>query len=511
MLPTLVAYRGRFLFGFAAVLMLTMGWSAPVLAADPGPLRFSLTFAPSAYDKPFTGRVYVMLLRNEPRPLPKQLNWFNPEPTIAKDVQDWKPGTPLTIDDSALSHPVKFQDLKPGRYYVQAVLDRDLGGISFAASPGNVYSRAKPVTIDPKESGTVSIKLDQVYEAPAFEETDTVKLAELKSAKLSAFHGRPMTMRAGVILPPSFHKEPKRKFPVVYEITGFGGDHTFAPRIATRKPWDVDGVEMIWVVLDANCRLGHHVFADSANNGPVGTALVEEFIPYIEKTFRGIGTPQARFVTGHSSGGWSSLWLQVTYPKVFGGCWSTSPDPVDFRDFQQTDLYAEDANIFRDGQGQKRPIARGADAPRLFFREFSDMEVVMGRGGQLFSFEAVFSPRGEDGQPFPLYDRKTGAVNTNVAQSWKRYDIRHILESRWKELEPDLAGKIHVYMGEADTFYLEGATKLLQASMDRLKADATIELFPGKTHALVDAAMRQRMNREMAATYRKHHPDAKGS
>ena len=89
-----------------------------------------------------------MLLRDEPRPVPKQLNWFNPEPTFARDVTDWKPGEPLAVGGDALSHPAPAGKVKPGSYYVQAVMDRDLGGISFAASDGNVYSVAKKIDLD---------------------------------------------------------------------------------------------------------------------------------------------------------------------------------------------------------------------------------------------------------------------------------------------------------------------------------------------------------------------------
>ena len=156
---------------------------------------------------------------------------------------------------------------------------------------------------------------------------------------------------------------------------------------------------MIHVVLDPNCHHGHHVFADSANNGPYGKALIEELIPAIEKRFRAIPRPAARLLTGHSSGGWSSLWLQVTYPDFFGGVWSTAPDPVDFRDFQRIDLYRAGENMFADARGVPRPIARRGTEPVLFYKPFSDMEVVMGHGGQLASFEAVFSERGDDGYP----------------------------------------------------------------------------------------------------------------
>jgi hypothetical protein len=465
-------------------------------AADPKPLEFRLTFDKAALDKPFTGRVYVLIRTRAATP-DSGMNWFKPEPGLAKDVKDWKPGEPLVLDADAIAYPIPLADLKPGKYSVCAVMDRDLGGIDFLASDGNVYSKAVQLELDPKAAGTVELKLDQVYKEREFKETDMVKLVDIESKLLTKFHGRPMRMRAGVILPPSFAKEPDRKYPVVYEITGFGGNHFAALGVARRKPWDVGGVEMIWVVLDADCRLGHHVFADSENNGPVGTALAEELIPHIEKQYRGSGV---RFTTGHSSGGWSSLWLQVAYPDTFAGCWSTAPDPVDFRDFQMIDLYEKDANMFTDADGRPRPIARTGGKAALFYKPFSDMEEYMGRGGQLGSFEAVFSPRGPDGRPRQLWDRETGAIDPEVALAWEKYDIRLVLERNWKTLGPKLAGKIHVYMGEEDTFYLEGATRLLKASLARLKSDAVVELFPKRHHGnLVDAALRKRMNEQMAA------------
>lgn len=470
--------------------------AVPVRAADPKPLEFKLTFDKAACAEPFTGRVYVTFRQNPASP-PTGLNWFRPEPGLALDVKDWKPGTPITLGAKATAFPVPLADLKAGKYHVCAVMDRDLGGIDFLSSPGNVHSKTVQLELDPAKGGTVELKLDQVAKAREFKETDTVKLFEIESKLLTKFHGKPTSLRAGVVLPPSFGKEPDRKYPVVYEVTGFGGNHFAAFGSAARKAWDLNGTEALWVVLDANCRLGHHVFADSANNGPVGTALVTELIPALEKAFRGSGK---RATTGHSSGGWSSLWLQVAYPETFAGCWSTAPDPVDFRDFQLIDIYAKGANAFKDANGDKRPLARQNGKPALFFQPFSDMERYMARGGQLGSFEAVFSPRGADGKPKLLWDRDTGAINPEVAKAWEKYDIRLVLSRNWKELGPKLAGKVHVFMGDEDTFYLDGPCRLLKTELAALKSDAVVELFPNRHHGnLVDAALRKRMNEEMAA------------
>lgn len=483
-----------------AALVLTLFALAPAArAADPKPLEFKLTFDKAALDAPFTGRVFVTFRTGSASP-PSGLNWFAPEPGLAKDVKDWKPGAPLTIGARDIAYPKPLADLKPGKYYVCAVMDRDLGGIDFLNSPGNVHSKAVQFDLDPKATGTVELKLDQVVKAREFKETDTVKLFEIESKKLTAFHNKPTRLRAGVVLPPSFGKEPDRRYPVVYEVTGFGGNHFAAFGAAARKATDVAGTEMIWVVLDGNCRLGHHVFADSANNGPVGTALVEELIPALEKKFRGSGV---RFTTGHSSGGWSSLWLQVAYPDTFAGCWSTAPDPADFRDFQLVNIY-KDANIYTDGAGKLRELSRPTTRGQtLTYKAFCAMEDYMTRGGQLGSFDAVFSPRGPNGKPVPLWDHATGAIDPNVAKAWEQYDIRLKLTREWKTIGPKLKGKLHVFCGDEDTFYLDGAARLLKRALADLKGDAVVEMFPKRHHGnLVDAALRKRMNEEMAAAAR---------
>jgi len=457
-------------------------------------LDVELTFSKSVTSEPFTGRVFVMASKTALKDTdpPRGVNWFTPAPFFAQDVTDWRPDTPLKFKPQfALK---SWDDLTKDKYYLQAVLDRDLGGMNFTNSPGNAYS--KPMLVDAGKP--VKLVIDQTIPERNFAEKPRVKLVEIDSKLLSKFHGKPIKLRAGVVLPKSFDAEPTKTYPVIYEIPGFGGNHFSALFGEART--DVAGTEMLYVVLDPGCRLGHHVFADSANNGPYGQALTEELIPYIESKYRAVATPKGRFVTGHSSGGWSSLWLQVTYPDFFGGVWSTAPDPVDFRDFQRVNIYDIKHNLFTDEKGELRPLARKAKQVLVKYKPFNDMEVVMGRGGQLFSFEAVFSPKGKDGKPMPLWNRDTGVIDPAVAKAWQRYDIRMILERDWKTLGPKLVGKLHVYMGDEDTFYLEGATRLLQTSLKQLGSDAKVELFPGRDHGnLMDAALRKRIAGEMAA------------
>ncbi|CAN5615961.1 alpha/beta hydrolase-fold protein [soil metagenome] len=469
------------------------------VTAQHAAISFKVTADPAVLKEPFTGRVYVTLTNSQPQPVTRNLNWFKPEPTFALDVKAMTATAGVTLGANALAFPIALKDLPKGKYYAQAILDRDLGGISVFSSPGNLYSKAKRFTWDGSMANTIELQLDQVVDDDEFTETGTVKYFEITSKLLSDFHKKPIKLRAGVVLPKSYAKEATHKYPTVYEIPGFGGDHHHAGIASITGSTNVGDTEAIWVVLDPNCRLGHHVFADSANNGPYGRALVEELIPALEKKFRMSATPGTRLLTGHSSGGWSSLWLQITHPEFFGGCWSTSPDPVDFRDFQRVDLTAKSANLFKDEAGNLRDLSRGDRGKTLQFQKFAAMEDCLGRGGQLASFEAVFSPRMPDGTPRKLYDRKSGAIDPVTAKAWEAFDVRKILENDWAVLGPKLKGKVHLWMGDVDTFYLDGAARLLKESQAKLKSDAVIELFPRKTHALLDRELKQRMNREMAA------------
>lgn len=449
------------------------------------------------------GRFYLVFSTTPPRGIPSEPRWFQPDPFFSGPMVPLKPGEIVSPDANWKGFPHKtLKDLPSGKYWVSGVLDINQGGRQVFSSPGNLFS--KPIQVEMPSKEAVRLLLDQQYQEPKFPETKLVKYFEVPSPKLEKALGRKTVVRAGVALPDSYESQPTKKYPVVYEIPGFGGNHLGAIGAKSRGKTNLNGIEVIHVVLDPDCPFGHHVFADSANNGPWGNALTTEFIPELENQFRAIPEAKGRLLTGHSSGGWSSLWLQVTYPKLFGGVWSTAPDPVDFRDFQMINLYRQGENMFKDRSGETRPIGRRGDKPFLFYQPFSDMEEALGRGGQLGSFEAVFSPMGANGLPKKLWNRDNGNIDPQTAQTWEKYDIRMQLEKNWKQLAPDLAGKVHVYMGDKDTYYLEGATKLLKESLMRLASDAVVEIFPGKNHSsLMDAAMVQRIQAEMARTLSK--------
>lgn len=361
---------------------------------------------------------------------------------------------------------------------------------AFAVGPGcgdakeTTTSAAPSVSAASPDEGKADGDAAEADDGSAAEAELRIETFALRSEKLAAFAGEPVEIIGTLVLPPKW--SPEGRYPVNYVVHGFGGSHKQAAMSHGSKVWQLekDGVggPVIHVYLDANHPMGHHVFADSANMGPWGTALVEEYIPALEAKFGGAAVPHGRFVSGHSSGGWSSLWLQVDHPDFFGGVWSTAPDPVDFRHFTGIDVYAWD-NMYRDPDGKPVMLMRKGEEFVLSFEEYTRKEVkTKPIGGQIYSFDAVFSPKGEDGQPKFIFDRETGVIDHSISDAWRAFDIRQKLEAEWAELGPKLAGKIHITVGTLDTFRLDGAVRLLDAALDGLGSDAQIVYVEGRSH-----------------------------
>ena len=464
----------------------------------------------SDVDGPLSGRLYVFLSQREAPPPMRGPNWFAPEPFFALELRDFHSGDSIALDDSAAAFPVPLSQLPPGNYWAQALFDHGFYHQHHADEPGNLYSRPVPFVVEVGATADALLTLDQVVVEKPFRETGRLREVVVSSPLLSEFHDREVFDRAAVLLPASYEKQPSRRYPVAYIVPGFGGTHRAIRQMSAVAESSADDVEFIRVLLNGDCKWGHHVYADSATNGPRGQALVEEFIPHIDSQFRTITEPTARFVTGHSSGGWSSLWLQVNYPETFGGVWSTSPDPVDFRDFQRVDLYASPPeSLYYDENNQPRPLARRGDEPVLWFPSFAHMDDVLGRGGQLRSFEAVFSPLDQDGLPCKLWDRETGTIDPTVAEAWQSYDLRLLLERHWSELAPRLRGKLHIFTGSLDTFYLEGAVVKLAATLAALGSDAEIDIVEGANHSdILTPALHARIRQQMSDSFLQHHAAA---
>ena len=288
------------------------------------------------------------------------------------------------------------------------------------------------------------------------------------------------------------------------------------------------GSEFIVVVLAAMVIYEgepiHHQFADSANDGPWGTALTSDFIPELDARIRSEATPESRFLFGHSSGAWSALWLQVTYPDTFNGAWALSPDPVDFHNFLGPDI-TTNQNFYKDSAGHDYGFCRINGHDKTILRTAVVNSISSNRenascGGdrtnpwilrQLDTYNVVFSPRGADGNALHMFDAGTGAIDPAIAQYWeKHYDITNILQQRWTELGAKLRGKLHVFVGSADTFHLESSVRLMQTALAALGSDAEIGFDPGANHwqiydwhgGLVRYAMREMIARLPAAATR---------
>lgn len=464
----------RRLFAVGVVLLASIG----VLAQPPTRgITFRVKLDPKVVGaKPESGRVLIGIARARQRP--NFTNYRPPVlPILGADADRFTAETVVTLDNSSATFPlVKLNDLLAGEYSVQAIFatNRD---INLPDAPGNRYCDPITVKLDPAAGTTADLTLNKTFMEHAPRATRTHKFLKLTSKLLSDFHGRPMEFRIGVVLPPDFDREPEKKYGLIVDIGGFGTRYTSA---AFHRP----DPRFVQIVPDGAGPYGDPYQVDSANNGPYGAALTREVIPFIEKTYRCFGTPQSRFTTGASTGGWVSLALQVFYPNYFNGCWSQCPDSVTFERFELIDIY-HDTNAYRNRFGNDRPGTRTIDGDVISsVRHECQLECVIGRGGRWelsgrdwASWNAVYGPKGKDGLPVPLWDGRTGMIDKSVAEQWKRYDLKMVLEKNWNALGPKLAGKIHIWVGDSDDYFLNAAVRRLRDSTDQLrdpKFDGTI-------------------------------------
>lgn len=414
-----------------------------------------------------------------------------------------------------LGYPLQsLREIPAGEYYVQALLNRyqtfhradghvvklhmdQWEGQKWNRSPGNLYSVPEKMTIDPARPETYRFELtEKISPIDPPDDTTWVRHIKIKSDLASAFWGTDMHVGAAVLLPPGFDERPRARYPVAYLQGHFASTFTrfreepADPEATGRtkrfqelehefyEAWISGELPKMLVVLlqDPNPFYDDGYAVNSANVGPYGDAITEELIPELEERFRAIGEPWARTTFGGSTGGWRALAAQMFYPDFFNGAWAFCPDPVDFRYFQLVDIY-EDENAYYPGNGLKknpiRPWMRSVDDQVLMTqRDASILELVLGTrgrsGDQMDIFQAVYGPVGEDGYPQLLYDKTTGRIDKDVAVYWKEnYDLRYILERDWEILGPKLEGKIGIYMGDTDTYYLEEATRLMEEFLEK--------------------------------------------
>ena len=476
---------------FAQLCLLLAALSCLLHSQTGEPIHFRVKLAAELGSEPRSGRLLVFLSSSEKAE--KELHpGFGAEAhsvwITAREVERLEPGAAVDLYGTESSYPAPLRQAPAGNYEAMALLDVAHHYAYNQDSAGNPRSEVVRLKqLDPAHAGAVELTLSQLTPEQPVRAPASGEMLDFESSALTAFWGRPVHMRGVVLLPPDYATS-TRRYPSVYWTHGFGdtlrGIAQYMAPMYAKMMEKGEIPPMNYVLLDESCPGGTHEFADSVNNGPWGTALTTELIPYLEKKYRMLGRPSGRLLTGHSSGGWAALWLQVAYPKVFGGSWPTSPDPSDFRKFTGPDLHpAALSNFYHDSQGKAWPLVRMDGKDVMSLEDYARQEAVLATyGGQIASFEWVFSPRGEDGMPEQLFDRQTGVVNPEVAKAWEKYDIAEILRKNARELRRLLQNKIHLTVGTADTFHLDESAHALDETMQQLGIKATFTYLPGKTH-----------------------------
>lgn len=508
----------------AAALLFAAAPQSTQSAVPAGGPRFAVVLnAGVLHQSSVVGRVFVALSRDaKPEPRERAGELAASVPFFGIDVHDLRAGQTVIFDSSVAGYPTPtLRDVPAGDYYAQAILSvytrypRADGhvirahqdqweGQEFGLSPGNPISAPVRIHFDPRGATTFTLHLDRVI-PPIVEPPDTawVKHVKIRSALLTKFWGVPQHLGAVVLLPKGYAQSHER-YPAVYEQGHFSLSAPFgfnpeskAPtpaqlarirsygmresRYAFTHEWmSGQAPPMVLVTFQHPTPYYDDSYAvDSVNNGPYGTAIMTELIPYLEKHFRLIPSGKARFLIGGSTGGWEALALQIYHPDDFNGTWGLYPDPVDFHRFQIGNLY-HDANAFyepySDWNNAEIGAQRQADGLQVeSMRGESRLEYVRGSNGlsteQFNAWDAAWGPIRSDGYPRELWDKHTGVIDRG-AVLWSRdhgYDLTAYLQKNWSRIGPSLVGKIHVDVGDQDDYYLNLAVYLMQAAMQNLQ------------------------------------------
>ena len=496
-LSSFAARRVRFALAamWAPALLTAQSTMPPGWPSGRAKLRFEISISPTVRSEETTGRVYVILSRTE-QPEPRLQIGRIGVPMFARDVERLAPGRPATIDGSDLGHPVwDLADIPRGEYWVQAFVnvysefrradghvvwmhDDQWEGQHWNTSPNNLYSTARRLTIDPARAEVVRLTVDQKIPPIALAaNTKWVERFKLQSPMLTKFWGRPIYLGATALLPRDYATS-TMSYPVLYEQGHFslGNPLRFDEQGELGREWSKDDFPRVIVVTFQHPApyFDDSYAVNSVNVGPYGDAIMQELIPEVEKRYRVIKEPWARWLHGGSTGGWEALALQIFNPDFFGGTWAYCPDPVTFTDVEGVNLY-KDENAFY------KQVTEWHRTPTINSRELNGevrqtsqqrnwMELVNGTKGrsgqQLDIWSAVFGPLGADGYFSPAWDKKTGVIDRKVVEYWKEhFDLVHILQKNWSTLGPKLVGKLHIYTGDMDSFFLDRAVRELEAWM----------------------------------------------
>ncbi len=494
----------------------------PAETASTAGLRFAVTFPARLSGTPLDGRLLLLVSTDdtkEPRLLISDTS-LDSQQVFGVGVDGWKAGEEALLEGSVLGYPREsLGEIRAGTYSVQALLHRyetfrrgdghvvklpmDRGeGQQWSRAPGNLLSTPRKIAIDPGKDEVIRIELDHaIPPVPDPPTTKYIKHERIQSERLTKFWGRPMFLGAHLLLPEGFDQHPEARYPLAifhgHFPHTFGGFRETPPdpdlkceysdrfkldcynRIQEEgayqlyKDWTGPGFpRMIAIEIQhANPYYDDSYAVNSANLGPYGDAITYELLPYLEKKYRALGGGWSRFMYGGSTGGWEALGVQVLYPDEYNGAWAACPDPIDFRAYTVVDIYSDTNAYWAEGLFKKvpRPGHRNyLGQLSATLEQLNRLELVLGpkgrSGGQWDIWEAVFSPVGPDGYPKPIWDKRTGVIDRAVAEYWREnYDLGDILRRNWSQgLGRKLEGKIHLYCGDMDNYYLNNAVYLVE-------------------------------------------------
>lgn len=520
-------------FVFTAAVIAALAWSVCDVRAD-DVVRFSM--AEGLRETPATGRIVLFFIRDDDERLrndaPIDGPFFeSPQPIASVAVSMWRPDATIDMPGDTVASTGRalgvLNDLD-GVFRVQAVLDVDETVRSMLEAGENLVTDIETVTLRRGADDSITLRFTRHVEPPVVvspRQLDNLHWVDFKSDLLSEHYGREVVMHAGVGLPNGYNdpRHRDKRWPVVFVIPGFGGRHFDAVNYAAMLKFALPefAPQAIFIMLDPDAPLGHHGFVDSPNLGPRGTALVTELIPHLKSRFRITDKVEGRLLYGHSSGAWTSLWLQLNWPDEFGGCWVSAPDPIDFRFFQMTDLY-RDANMFVDAEGNETPSHRDVgyfneSTVTMTVRQENAMEFAIdptGRSGQQWdAWEAMFGPKDPGtGAPVPMFDPRTGAIDRDVvAKHWANFDITRMVLSDWKKYGDIVRKRIRIACGLQDSYYLNRAVESFQREVEaKMQADGDawdggwVWMVNNATHNNIVEMSTLRIHTEMIEHLRAH-------
>lgn len=488
---------------------------------------FNVKINNNLHTENFDGRLLLLFSNNNAAEPRFQISdALSTQIVLGKNVDQWAIGATQSIAEDAYGFPKeRLSQIRAGDYYVQVLLHKyetfhlkngkvvklpmDRGeGQHWNLAPGNIYSKPIKIHFDPKNTEVVQLTIDQII-PPIIEPTDSkyIKHIKIQSKLLTEFWGRPMYLGAHILLPEGFDTHQNVKYPLaIYhghfpsDISGFSTtppNPNLIPDTSARfnitgynkiqeeeayqfyKQWTGPNFPRVLAIeiQHATPYYDDSYAVNSANMGPYGDAITYELIPEIEKQFRGIGQGWARFTYGGSTGGWEALAVQVFYPNEYNGAYAACPDPIDFNHYTTINIY-KDENAYY-AKSDFKDLARPSHRNYLghinsTIKETNQRELALGThsrsGDQYDVWEAVFSPMGEDGYPKRIFDKHSGTIDKSVAAYWKEnYDLAHIIKRDWPKIGEQLKGKIHLYVGDMDNYYLNNAVYTAEDMLKQLK------------------------------------------